>query len=181
MVTRCTIETSRLILRPFQLSDASEVRRLAGEREIAENTLSIPHPYEEGMAKEWIATHEEGFRNGTLANFAVTRRDNGVLVGAIGLTIFPEHQRAELGYWIGLPYWRNGYATEAATDVIRYGFVELGLNRIYAYHFVRNPASGRVLRKVGMQREGCLRKHVHKWGVFEDLAVCGLVRADYAQ
>ncbi len=65
----------------------------------------------------------------------------------------------------GLPIIRNrGYCTEAAEAVVWYGFEVLGLNRIYACHFKRNPASGRVVRKIGMTHEGCLRQHVKKWG-----------------
>ncbi len=175
-----TLATQRLVLRPMMLADAPDVQRLAGEYEIAANALDIPHPYPRGAAEAWIAGHEEGFLLGEMAVFAVVRADENELLGAIGLMhIDRGHQRGELGYWIGKPYWNLGYATEAASAIIAYGFGGLGLNRIYASHFTRNPASGRVLQKCGMAYEGCLRQHVKKWGVFEDVAIYGLVREGY--
>jgi len=174
-----TVETERLILRAFTPADAPEVQRLAGEREIAATTATIPHPYEDGMAEKWIRTHEAAFQEGTGVVFAVTRRLDGGLVGAIGLTIQREHRRAELGYWIGKPYWNQGYATEAARAVLRHGFEQVGLRRIYARHFGNNPASGRVLVKVGMKYEGCLREHFRKWGVFQHVILYGISRNEY--
>jgi ribosomal-protein-alanine N-acetyltransferase len=175
------LKTERLILRPFKVSDASDVRRLAGEREIADTTLNIAHPYEEGMAEAWISTHKEGFEAGRLCNFAITLHDSGSLIGAMGLVITSRFDHAELGYWVGRPYWGRGYCTEAANAVIRYGFAGLGLHRIHASHFARNPASGRVMRNLGMKQEGILREHVKKWGKYEDLVVFGLLKHEWEQ
>jgi ribosomal-protein-alanine N-acetyltransferase len=96
-------------------------------------------------------------------------------VGAVGLILAPAHDRAELGYWIGAPYWGRGYATEASRAVVRWGFEGLGLRRIHASHFPRNPASGRVLEKLGMRHEGTLRQHVKKWDEYLDLESYGLL------
>ena len=89
--------------------------------------------------------------------------------------------RAELGYWIDRPYWNQGYCTEAGRAVLWYGFTELNLNRIHAYHLSRNPASGRVMQKLGMTREGLLRQHAKKWGKYEDIVEYGLVRQDWME
>ena len=110
--------------------------------------------------------------------FAVERRDDGALVGAVSLRVEREHARAELGYWIGVPYWNSGYGTEAARATVAYGFRELGVDRIFAYHFSVNPASGRVLPKIGMQHEGRLRGHHRKWGQALDSEVYGILRAE---
>jgi ribosomal-protein-alanine N-acetyltransferase len=174
-----SLKTERLLLRAFVLEDAPRVRLLAGEKEIASNTLAIPHPYEEGMAEAWIGTHQEGFDKGNLITFAIVLRSSDELIGAIGLTVNQEHANAELGYWIGKPYWNHGYCTEAAEEVLRYGFEQLDLNRIYATHLRRNPASGRVMKKLGMMHEGCRRKHVLKWGVFEDLEMYGILKSEF--
>ena len=85
----------------------------------------------------------------------------------------------ELGYWLGVPFWNQGYCTEAALAVVQYGFEVLRLHRIYASHMIRNPASGRIMQKIGMTYEGCQRQHVQKWGVFEDLATYGILQSEY--
>ena len=173
------LETERLILRPFDVADAGDVQRLAGEWEIADTTLNIPHPYEDGMAEEWIATHKPRFEEGKLCNFAVTLRDSGNLIGAIGLVITRRFDHAELGYWIGKPYWSKGFCTEAGRAVIAYGFTHLGLHRIHASYLARNPASGRVMRNLGMSREGVLPGHVKRWDKYEDLVLFGILKSDW--
>ena len=177
---RPTLRTERLVLRPFRPSDAADVQLLAGAPEIADTTLSIPHPYEDGMAEAWIAGHRDRFGKGEEVVFAVQRLEDGALIGSIGLRLRQDHQRGELGYWIGRPYWGQGYCTEAARAVLRWAFRSMRLNRVYACHFARNPASGRVMQKLGMRREGLLRAHVRKAEGFEDLVYYGMLRSDYA-
>ena len=140
------IRTERLLLRPFSMGDAPAVQTLAGDREVASTTLNIPHPYEDGTAEEWIGTHQGTFERGESVVFAIVLRSDDSLVGAIGLEVRRRHARAELGYWIGKPYWNNGYCTEAAQAVVRHGFEDLGLARVFARHMSRNPASGRVMQ-----------------------------------
>jgi [ribosomal protein S5]-alanine N-acetyltransferase len=164
-----TLTTGRLVLRPFQMADAQPVQQLAGAVEVADTTLNIPHPYPDGAAEQWIAVLGEGFARGASATWAITLRDGGELVGAVGLVIRREHLHAELGYWIGMPYWGRGYATEAARAVLRYAFRGMELARVYASHFTRNPASGAVLRRIGMRHEGTFRQHYRKWGRMEDV------------
>jgi [ribosomal protein S5]-alanine N-acetyltransferase len=178
MSERPTLETARLILRPFILADAPEVQRLAGAREVASTTANIPHPYPDGLAEEWIGSHQAKFDAGELVNFAITLRD-GTLMGAIGLVINKTHRRAEMGYWLGVPYWNQGYTTEAAQAVLGYGFEKLGLNRIFARYLTRNPASGRVMHKMGMTYEGCQRQHDLKWDQFEDIGLYGILKSEY--
>ena len=161
------------------MADAHDVQRLAGDHAIADTTLNIPHPYEDGMAEQWIATHKPQFEAGEQATFAIALQATSELVGAIGLVINRRFDRAELGYWIGRPYWNHDYCTEAGRAVVSYGFTELNLNRIHTYHLSRNPASGRVMEKLGMTREGLLRQHAKKWGKYEDLVEYGLLREDW--
>jgi [ribosomal protein S5]-alanine N-acetyltransferase len=173
------ILTERLILRPFEASDAPRVAELCADRDIAANTLVIPHPYTLADAQSWLAAHRASFEAGTHGALAITLQDGGELVGCVGLTIERAHDRAELGYWIGRAFWNRGYATEASRAAIRHGFVSHGLERIFASHFLRNPASGRVLEKCGMRFEGIARRYVRKWGVYEDGAVYAIIRADF--
>jgi ribosomal-protein-alanine N-acetyltransferase len=176
-----TLETERLILRPFDLSDGSRVQMLAGDEAIASTTLNIPHPYEDGMAEEWIRTHPEGYEKGEFINFAIVLKAGQELIGAIGLTLRQKHVHAEIGYWIGKPYWNQGYCTEAAREVIRYGFETLNLHRIHAMHLSRNPASGKVMSKSRMSHEGTRHEHIFKWDVFENVELYGLLRSEYEQ
>lgn len=180
MTAQPTLETARLILRPFTVTDAPVVQRLAGAFEVADTTLNIPHPYPEGAAREWIATHGDNFAEGSAVTFAIVVRETDEVAGAVSLGISQRHRRAEMGYWLGVPYWNRGYMTEAAGALLAYGFGTLKLHRIYARHFTRNPASGRVLEKVGMAHEGTQREHVQKGDRFEDLANYGLLRREWS-
>lgn len=176
-----TIQTERLTLRAFYLSDAKRVQQLAGAFEIADTTGHMPHPYLDGMAEDWIGGQAEEFNDGDAATFAITLRSTGELMGAIGLTLQSHHQRAEMGYWLGVSYWNKGYMSEAAAAVIAYGFEELHLNRIYSSYFPRNPASGRVMQKVGMTHEGTLRQHFVRWTKPEDLVYYSILKSEWAK
>ena len=179
MRTAPPLLTERLILRSFTLEDAQDVQCLAGDRDIASTLPNMPHPYEDGMAEEWMHTCSDKFERDEALNFAITLKTDKNLIGGIELRLDPENEKGELGYWIGKPYWNCGYATEAARAVVAYSFEVLKLNRIHAKRFKRNPASGRVLEKIGMCYEGCLRQHVKKWGNFEDIMEYGMLKADY--
>jgi [ribosomal protein S5]-alanine N-acetyltransferase len=181
---RPRLQTARVRLRPFEAADAPEVARLASDRRISSMTLFVPHPYELHHAQDWIARHDELWISDNEAIFAVCLRDQdspGTLVGAIGLSIERAHQRAELGYWIGVPYWGQGFATEASRALIDFGFESLGLQRIHSCHFGTNPASGRVLVKAGLRPEGTARKHLVKWGEPQDQVRYGLCRDEWEQ
>ena len=169
----------RLVLRPFVPGDAPDVRRLAGDPDVASTTATIPHPYPNGMAEAWIASHRARLVAGTDVVYAVTRprEDAGpILIGAIGLILDPPDRGAEMGYWIGKPFWGRGYATEAARGIIDYGFGMLGLTRIHAHHMVRNPASGRVLEKAGMTFEREVPEGIIRWGKPEDVRMYAITR-----
>ena len=172
------LETPRLTLRPFGAADASLVQTFAGTREIADTTLSIPHPYPNGAAAVWIATHQPAWEAGTSVTYAITVRDTGTLVGAVGLTIVRMHAFAELGYWVAVPYWNRGYCTEAARAIVTLGFDALGLHRIQARHLTRNPPSGRVMQKIGMRQEGVHRDAIRKLNRFEDVAFYGILASE---
>jgi RimJ/RimL family protein N-acetyltransferase len=161
--------------------DASRVAELAGAREVADTMISIPHPFSEAAARTTIAANASSYRSGRSVHFAIELKDAANLLGSAELReIDREHSQAELSLWVGQAAWGRGYATEAAQATIRFGFTTLALNRIYAYHMLRNAASGAVLRKVGMKQEGILRERVQKWGVFEDVALYALLRSDVA-
>lgn len=179
-----SLKTERLVLRPFQRTDVEDVHRICSLKEIAANTRTIPHPYPIEMAKEWVETQPVHWSQGKGAVFAVCLKEGkegvaeGRLIGAVGLMISEQDQNAEIGYWMDQPFWGQGYCSEATREVVRFGLVDLGLYRIHAHFMTRNPASGRVMEKAGMRREGLLRGHVRKWGVFEDIVFYGILKSD---
>lgn len=174
-----TIHLERLILRPFSLDDAKVVQELAGDKYVAEMTLNIPYPYEDGVAEEWIETHIDHFNEDRILALAVVHKEEQYLIGAISIGFNKKFDHGELAYWIGRQYKNNGYCTEAAKGLVKYAFEEMNLHRIYARHLGKNPASGKVMQKVGMKYEGLLRQHVKKWGEYEVLVQYGLLKDEY--
>ena len=142
------LETKRLALRAPRLEDAKTVAALANDRRIAENTARIPHPYKVKDAEGFIGTANKA---GGEAVFLITLRDKTV-IGACGLV--PQDPAPELGYWLGVPYWGKGYATEALHAVIDYAFGDFEHDALQAGARVTNPASRRVLEKCGFQWTG---------------------------
>jgi RimJ/RimL family protein N-acetyltransferase len=142
------LETKRLALRAPRLEDAKTVATLANDRRIAENVARIPHPYKMADAKTFIGGANKADGEAVLL---ITLRDETV-IGACG--IVPHELGAELGYWLGVPYWGKGYATEALHAVIDYAFTDLDHVALQAGARVTNPASRRVLEKCGFQWTG---------------------------
>ena len=143
------LETERLVLRAPRLEDAKAIATLANDRRIAENTRRVPHPYTLADAEDFIAlTAKPG---GEMA-LMITQHD-GTLIGGCGLTML-DGPAPELGYWLGVPYWGKGYATEAVRALIDYAFTELDHQALQAGARVTNPASRRILEKCGFQWTG---------------------------
>ncbi|MBW7477335.1 GNAT family N-acetyltransferase [Paenibacillus oenotherae] len=173
-----TMVTRRLTLRQLELHDADAIEHLAGDKDVADTTLSMPHPYPAGSAATFINARREAAARGEGYSFAVTSTEDSVFLGIVGLHINKTHHMAELGYWIGKPYWGYGYCTEAAARVVQFAFDELELNRVFAAAMTRNPASYKVMEKIGMKYEGILRNHIRKGDTYEDLRYYGLLRTD---
>ena len=144
------LTTGRLTLRGFDQTDAGMVQKLAGNHEVSKSTLNIPHPYEDGMAEQWIDSHEEIWNAKTGIVYAVTLSKTRQLVGAISMHGI-DGSEGELGYWVGQPHWGKGYCTEAARTLIEFSFEKLNLSSIHAEHLTTNPASGKVMQNIGMK------------------------------
>jgi RimJ/RimL family protein N-acetyltransferase len=170
-----TLETARLRLRPYTEDDIAELLPLIGTREVAATTLRIPFPYTEQDAVQFVS----GAQSDGKIWLAIIQRSDGRQIGGIGLRVEEAHQHAELGYWLGAVYWGKGYATEAAREILRYGFEELRLHRVFASHFKENTASAKILVKLGMRHEGCQREHLRKWDKFIDSEIYGLLRREW--
>lgn len=182
MLTQPTLKTDRLILRPLTLADAPSIQEKASERAIANTTISIPHPYPDGEAEQYIARQLNAWDIGHSVTFGIEHKSPTEICGVLEIReIERDHSQAELSFWIAAEFWGQGYMSEALKPVIGFGFHDLELNRLYAYHMLRNPGSGKVLQKNGFVQEGVLRQRVCKWGVFEDVALWAMLRKDWLE
>ena len=146
------LETERLLLRPPEFRDVEAIATWIGDYDVAKNLASVPHPYREDDAREFVARVVKQHATGEGFCFAVTRKQDGVFMGCCGLRL--KDGRFELGYWLGKPFWGLGYATEAAKKVLSFAFRDLKVASVGASWFHDNPASGRVLEKLGGRQEG---------------------------
>lgn len=172
-------QTPRLLLSPLRESDIPLIVRYAGDPAVAGPTLNIPHPYERAAAEGWIKATKEGMEAGEQYTLAIRQPTDEALLGAVGLTLVPRHARAALGYWLARPFWGQGYMTEAVGEMIRFGFEELDLNKIYATHLIENPASGRVMQKNHMIKEGELLEHYQKGDQYRSVFQYRILRSEY--
>lgn len=160
------MESERIYLRPFVIEDAEDVFAVCKEFNVTKY-LPLPYPYNLEMAKEWILSQEAN--KDKRLEFAVILKATNKLIGSIGIGIETVDRHGEIGYWISPDFWRKGFATEAVKLLIEYAFKELSFHKIYAKHYVENPASGKVMQKCGMSFIGTLKEHSFKNGQFHDV------------
>lgn len=173
------LETERLILRPLKDSDAADLYPIINDPEVSNNLL-VPHPFPKSRMLPWIRERREALLNKERYMLAVVPREIGKAIGICGLIgISWEHMNGEMIYWIGKPHWGKGYITEAGRELLRFGFEDLGFERISVGCFTRNKASSRVIEKLGFAFEGCFRHEFQKDGEFLDVLHYGMLRADY--
>lgn len=174
-----TLTTARLSLEEVRTSDIPSIILYAGAEEIARTTLSMPHPYTEKDAIFWINKARQGFQAEDHYIFGIRLAATDEFLGGIGLIINKHFNKAEIGYWIGLPFWNKGYMTEATAAILKFGFEELGLNKIYAQFLTENPASGKIMIKNGMIKEAELVDHIQKYGEYKTSIQYRLTKAEY--
>jgi [ribosomal protein S5]-alanine N-acetyltransferase len=169
------LETRRLTLRTFRAEDAEQLQAAANHAEISAGTAGVPFPYTIEDARSFIQSGSNDFLGSSGGVLAVIEKESGMIVGCVGINPVAG-DRAEIGYWMTPKKWNMGYCSEAVARLIEYGFNEMGLNRIAAMHFPENPASGRVLKKAGMQMEGTLRQYLRKGEDNRDVVVWSVLR-----
>ena len=166
---------STVVLRPWRPSDREALAALANDRRISINLRDLfPYPYGVEDADRFIAMAQSLVPP---TSFAIEA--SGQLAGGIGYTLHTDVERvaAEVGYWIGVPFWGRGIATEAVRLVTATAFARHpDLRRLYALPFASNPASARVLEKAGYQREGVMRQSAIKDGVVQDQWLYAILR-----
>ena len=158
----CTLETERLLLRPPQRRDIPALVPLANNYAVAKNLSKLPHPYTEEHGEDFVARAAEQWEQGSDYPFAITRKADGAYLGGCGL--HPKDGPFEFGYWLGQPFWRKGYATEAVRALIDHAFGDLEHDELHASARVTNPASRHVLEKCGFQWTGvglCRIRAIH--------------------
>jgi RimJ/RimL family protein N-acetyltransferase len=176
--TPLTLETPRLLLRPFELADAPCVQRILDDERVSAALLDTPHPFTLEAAHNWIQTARRGGERGDAFVFALIRKRHPLLIGCIDIEVNGEHRRGDMAYWLDPEHWGQGFTTEAARRIVRFGFESLGLHRIHAQCIRSNTASARVMEKAGLHYEALLRESALKDGIYVDVAVYGLTRAD---
>ena len=180
MIEQAVLKTPQLRLRPLKLSDVPAIQKAASKRPISDTMISIPHPYPDGEAERYLVRQQAEQKAGLSYAFAIEQHAKAGFCGLVELRdIDREHSQGELSFWLAVDAWGRGYMSEVVQKVVHYGFETCGLNRLYAYHMERNPASGRVLEKNGFRQEGLLRQRVQKWGQFEDVALWAILRQEW--
>lgn len=179
MIEQHILKTPRLRLYPLEIFDTSAIQKTAAAREIADTMISLPHPYPTGEAQRYVARQQAEREAGKSVTFTIRQNKQADMMGLVEIRdIDREHLQGELSFWLASEFWGRGYMSEVVQTMTQYGFEKLALNRLYAYHMLRNPASGRVLGKNRFTQEGLLRQRVRKWGRFEDVALWAILRQD---
>jgi len=173
--------TERLNIRDFTIEDAPFLQECLGDKDVARQTMTKPHPFPESLAVESIEKYHKFKKDGAANILALTLKDTNQFIGLVGMMFKPEHKKGDLGYLLSKPFWGKGYATEAAKKMLEVGFNEYGLERIAASAFADNPASLKVLEKVGFRYEGTSRKDAIKWGEARDVAFYGILKEEYEE
>ena len=172
------LETNRLLLRPVRRKDASDIYSYASDPDVARYVLWEPHR-SVAETRNYIRYIRMLYRRGLPSSWAVTLRETGQVIGTIGLMWYSDaNSAAEIGYSFSKSFWNCGYATESLQAVIHSLFHSLPVNRLEAQHDCRNPASGRVMEKCGMKKEGILRQRIRNKGEFANTVLYAILRSD---
>ena len=169
---------TEVTLRPWREGDENSIARYADNAKIAANLRDVfPSPYTREDAAAYVESCIQNEGRGQLCRAIVV---DGAAVGSISLTLGSDVYRrsAELGYWLGKPFWGRGIMTAAVTAMCREGFGTWDIVRIHAEPFARNAASRRVLEKAGFTLEGTLRQSVYKNGEMLDSCIYALLREE---
>ena len=173
------VETERLLLRPLRLRDAADIYAYAQDPRVARYVLWDAHTGV-GDSRDYIRWNRQQYRAGLPGSWAMVLRETGRVIGTIGYMSWDGEQScAELGYSLGREWWNRGLATEALRTVIDISFRSFPVHRLEAMHETENPASGRVMEKCGMRREGVLRGKIANKGAWRDVVLWAMLREDW--
>ena len=174
------VETDRLLLRRLVIQDAADIFEYGRDPEVARHVLWDPYR-SISEARSYIRSMQRHYRMAEASSWGIELKETGRIVGTIGYMWFQrENASAEVGYSLARPCWNRGLMTEALKAVIAYSFDTLNLNRVEAQHEITNPASGAVMRKAGMTKEGTLRQRLMNKGQYVDVDLYAILRCEYA-
>lgn len=168
-----TLRGDGLLLRPLLSKDAEQLVPLLRDPRVAE-PYALPHfPWTLSVARGEIDSMEANFEASRRLDLGILPTAEAGLVGTVSLGFTTAHDRAELGFWVGYPYWGRGYARQAAALVLDWAYAERGLHRVTARTLGDNDRAGRLLQSLGFRLEGLQRQHQYHWGRFRDVALWG--------
>ena len=173
------LTTSRLKLNKYQLAHAVEFTALLQDKDVAATTLMLPFPCSIKDARTLITRYIDEEKQKRSMRWAIMKEHQ--FMGGIRLVANTKFNSAEIGFWLGKKYWQNGYTFEAASEVIRFGFENLNLNRLEAHAMTENTSSIKLLERLGFNREGIHPDLVIKWGEYKDVITFGLLKRDYSK
>lgn len=171
--------TNRIVLRKFKSEDARDIMKILKHKEVAATTLMLPYPCNIKEANKIVDNYLNEQKHQNAMHWAIALKGGGKFMGSIRLVPNTTFNSAELGFWIGKEFWGNGYTFEAASEVIKFGFEELKLNRIEAHSMVENKSSIKLLEKLSFGQEGYHPDLVIKWKEYKDVMTFGLLRKNY--
>lgn len=175
------IETPRLVLRKLEKQDSADMYEYACREETTRYLLWNPHP-SINYTKSYLTMVQRMYRSGGYYDWAVVEKESGRMIGTCGFARLDErHGVGEIGYVLNRAFRQKGYASEAASAVIEFGFRRLGLNRIEGRYMAENEASRRVMEHCGMTYEGTLRQFMLVRGAYRDIGLCAILKKDYEQ
>jgi ribosomal-protein-alanine N-acetyltransferase len=178
------LTTDRLIIREYEKKDASDLIENINDLEVSKYLLVVPHPYRDKEAAWWLNQCQKNAKKKLRADyeFAIELKSEKKLVGGISLKKVDSFQgKAEIGFWLGKKYWRQGLMTETIAAMLEFAFNRLGLRRIDWCAFAENEASNALAKKMGFTFEGTLRKGVRSKadGVIHDENFYGLLKEEW--
>ena len=178
---RCPVlHSERLTFRPLVEADVGKVLYFLSDYETVLLLTYAPWPYTLNDAIMWFE-HVNRMCANNVGCFWGIHDAEDALIGTAGLSLFPEHEKAELHYWLGRNYWGKGYGTESAHRVICYAFEVCGIDRLEVNCMARNTRSQRVIQKNHFVYEGTLRHYVNRFGIHEDVQFYSLLREEFQQ
>ena len=173
------LHTPRLLLRPMQMRDAADMFEYSKDPQVAQHVLWDAHQSIH-QTRAYLRYVLRQYKLGAPSSMCIVEKASGKVIGTIGfMWIQPENRSCEVGYSLSRAHWNRGYMTEALEALLEFGFQDLHMNRIEAQHEVDNPASGRVMAKVGMRQEGILRSRLFNKGRYVDVALYAILKQDY--